>query len=100
MMTSEEPSHIDHIDGDGRNNKWDNLRAATHAENLRNRGAPSTNSSGVKGVSLCRTTGMWRASITVEYRAINLGRYPTIELAAKARQIASEKMHVAFSRAA
>lgn len=93
-------SLIDHEDCHGRNNKWTNLREAEHCENLRNRGAPKNNMSGVKGVSFDAATGMWRASITVDYKATNLGRYPTIHQASEARRIASEKMHGQFARVA
>jgi hypothetical protein len=99
MVNGDEPNIIDHIDGNGRNNRLSNLRSATHAENLRNRGAPSHNSSGIKGVSFETATGTWRAQITVNYKAINLGRYPTIELAAQARRAAAERLHGEFARA-
>jgi hypothetical protein len=91
---------IDHEDCDGHNNRWTNLREADHCENLRNRGAPKNNTSGIKGVSFDAATGMWRASITVDYKATNLGRYSTLQQASEARRIASEKMHGQFARLA
>jgi hypothetical protein len=48
-------SQVDHIDGDRSNNKLSNLRLATHLENGRNQKKSHRNSSGVVGVSLCRT---------------------------------------------
>lgn len=100
MMTGEDGMTIDHIDCDGHNNKWVNLREAETCENLRNRGAPRNNTSGVKGVSFCKATNTWRASITVDRKAINLGRYPTLNEAAEARRIAAERLHGDFARAA
>lgn len=99
MKTGEDPVEIiDHHDCDSVNNRWVNLRQAEQKENLRNRGAPKNNKSGVKGVSFDTQTGMWLAGITVDYRHINLGRYSTIEKAAEVRRVASEKMHGDFAR--
>ena len=44
------PKQVDHINGDKRDNRWVNLRACSHAENLWNTRIPKDNSSGVKGV--------------------------------------------------
>lgn len=35
-MTGQIPSSIDHRDGEGTNNRWSNLREATHSENMVN----------------------------------------------------------------
>ena len=46
---------IDHIDRDTSNNSWNNLRAASIAENSHNRKVPWTNkSTGIKGICLSR----------------------------------------------
>ena len=74
---------IDHIDGDPTNNALRNLRPATRSQNNANSRLKNNNTSGLKGVSLClhsRERGyqnIWRASITIDGRARNLGRYRT-----------------------
>lgn len=86
-MTGKWPAvHIDHKDMDGENNRWSNLREATHQENLMNRTANKNNTSGMKGVSLDRTntSNPWRARITINGKEIGLGSYPTKEMAQKA----------------
>ena len=54
---------LDHRDTDGFNNRIDNLRPADTSQNGHNRGKPSNNSSGVKGVSWHRTGG-WTGQVT------------------------------------
>lgn len=76
-------ARVDHRNGDGLDNRRANLRPATHAENMANRGAPQNNTSGFKGVTAYRT-GRWRASITVAGRHQHLGYFDTPELAAAA----------------
>ena len=46
--------------------------------------------SGVKGVSFCKFSGKWLAYIDYHHKRYNLGRYMTIEEAAKVRREAEE----------
>lgn len=56
------PKEIDHINGDCRDNRIENLRDSTRSCNTLNRKSPiRNNSSGHTGVSLCSATGLWRA---------------------------------------
>ena len=85
-MTGEFPAgQIDHINGDGTDNRWSNLRSVTHAANSKNQKLRSTNTSGVTGVYWAEARGKWCASITVEGKTISLGRHDTIEEAKEAR---------------
>ena len=85
-MTGEFPAgQIDHINGDGTDNRWSNLRNVTHAANSKNQRLRSTNSSGVTGVHWSEDRGKWCASITVEGRTVSLGRHDTLEEAKDAR---------------
>lgn len=43
---------IDHKDGDANNNKFDNLRLATHSQNIQNSKKQKNNTSGYKGISI------------------------------------------------
>src|SRR5258706_10250374 len=77
----ERPIDVDHVNRDGLDNRRENLRLATRAQNLANSGGrPGT--SRFKGVSFCRQTGRWKVQITVDGHGRNLGRYATEEEAA------------------
>jgi len=52
---------VDHIDGDGTNNKIENLRAVTSLENKRNAKRRSDNKTGISGVDNYRNS--WRSRI-------------------------------------
>jgi hypothetical protein len=82
---------IDHIDGDGLNNRWDNLRSVSHQENLRNARQRLDNTSGVNGVCWNKRARKWRAEIMVDGRRLHLGLFRTLEEAAAARLVANEQ---------
>ena len=68
-------NQIDHADGDTLNNKFENLRLATHADNKKNQKKYKNNTSGFKGVNWDKKTKKWRARITVNNKKISLGYY-------------------------
>lgn len=89
---------VDHIDGDGLNNRRSNLRVCTMNENSKNRPIPKANSSGFKGVSWDKSRDMWESYIKVEYKKIHLGRYKDILQAASAYNDAAIKYFGEFAR--
>jgi hypothetical protein len=89
---------IDHRDGDITNNRWNNLRRATYSQNSANRRRPRHNTSGHKGVHLCRRSGQWRASIGKNGRTIHLGRFATLQAARAAYLEAARKLFGEFAR--
>ena len=98
-MTGEWPSvDIDHIDCNGLNNRWTNLRAATRTENLRNSQLRSDNISGYKGVSYNSARGRWISCIKVGDKNLHLGRFDTPEEAHAAYRVAAEKHFGEFAR--
>lgn len=72
-MTGELPNHvIDHMDGNGLNNSWTNLRDVTPSENLRNLPIRSDNKSGVNGVYWNKKTCRWVSNlITLDGKPIS-----------------------------
>jgi len=73
---------IDHIDGNGLNNKRTNLRPCTNSQNSANRKKSKRNTSGFKGV--CKRSKRWDAYIRVGGIQIHLGCFDTPEQAAHA----------------
>lgn len=91
-MTGSFPGgHVDHIDGDGMNNRWANLRSVSMSENQRNRRLHTNNRSGFPGVSFFKRTGKWRAAINIK-RGVktHIGYFDTLEEAIAARAKAQE----------
>lgn len=76
LMCGVWPIEIDHIDGDGANNKFSNLRHTNRTENNKNRKKQRNNTSGVCGVA--HKGDGWRAYVYVSdpiRKQINLGRF-------------------------
>lgn len=91
IMTREQPLDIDHIDGDGLNNKWENLRSVHHSVNGKNQKTHSTNTSGISGITYRKDSGKWRARITVDDKSISIGTYRDKQDAIQARKEAEIK---------
>ena len=95
MTGNQPPDYIDHINHDGTDNRWCNIRAATATESACNIRISSLNTSGFKGV--CRyKDGGYVARIWYKNVRIYLGRYPTKEEAYAAYCEASKKYHGEF----
>jgi hypothetical protein len=90
-------SRVDHINGDGLDNRRANLREATHAENMRNTGVRSDNTSGYKGVHWYKSRKAWQASIKAEGKQLFLGYHSSAESAARAYDAAALELHGEFA---
>lgn len=84
---------VDHIDGNGLNNQESNLRVVIPKANYYNRKIQSNNKTGFKGVCWDKDRGKYMASISLNHKAINLGRYETAEEAAKAYNARAKELY-------
>lgn len=72
---------VDHINGDGLDNRRANLRLATVAENSRNARRALSNTTGLKGVTHHLRDGRWQAQISVDGQIKYLGSFEHPDLA-------------------
>lgn len=89
---------VDHINGIKHDNRRSNLRLCTTAENQRNRGKNSNNTSGFKGAHWNTATGRWKSAIRVDRKDVFLGYFDTPEEAHKAYCAAAAKYHGEFAK--
>lgn len=89
----------DHKNGDGLDNRRENLRPATHAQNMRNRRVALNSRTGVLGVVLLKN-GRYRASVRSEGKRFVTGGHATLEAAASARDELARRLHGAFASGA
>jgi len=71
--------HTDHINGDGLDNRRENLRIVTNQQNQMNRGAQKNNKLSVKGVSFHKRAKKYQAQISVNGKVVALGYFKTVE---------------------
>ncbi|QMV32512.1 hypothetical protein 3Fb_00036 [Ralstonia phage Eline] len=94
------PEEIDHRDLDKLNNRIDNLRDASHGQNMANRGIFDSNRSGYKGVHWSKRRGKWEASIRSNGKLMFLGYFSDPKDAHEAYKKAAERLHGDFARVA
>jgi HNH endonuclease/AP2 domain len=97
-MTGECPPEVDHMDTDGLNNRWKNLRPATHSQNHGNKHAQSNNTSGYKGVMWCKRSKRWIAKIKCGDKVAWLGAFVDKESARDAYVDGAIKYFGEFAR--
>jgi len=88
IMEKRWPKYIDHINGEGTDNRWENLREATCQENNRNKRLQDNNTSGATGVIFNKKASKWMVSIKVDSKRIHLGYYEDFNDAVSRRKSA------------
>lgn len=87
---------VDHIDGDKINNRIENLRESTTAQNSYNSKLRVDNKSGVKGISWFK--GKWVVHVRIPGKHLYLGRFVTLEEAKAVIEKARNEHHGDFAR--
>ena len=99
FMTGKWPRHfIDHRDGNPKNNRFSNLRQATHSQNQQNSTGKRGTIAGLKGVIWVPARCKWQAKIFHGGKQHYLGLCGTPEAAHKAYRAAAIKHFGKFAR--
>lgn len=89
---------VDHINGDGLDNRRSNLREADHWQNQQNRRKRSDSGSRFKGLSWdSRRGGRWRVRINARGRRVEIGYFEDLDEAAMAYDEAAREHHGEFA---
>lgn len=92
-MTGSWPTdQIDHVNRNPSDNRWSNLRQATHAENIWNQRSKNRR----RGVYVCKWTGRYSSTIRHNGKSIWLGRFDTADEASTAYEEASKRLRGSF----
>lgn len=98
LMNPERGLVVDHINGEGLDNRRTNLRVVTVAQNNLNSRVRSDSQTGVKGAYYDKRKGTYYSRIRANDKSMYLGTFKTAEEAAQAYAEASEKYHGEYGR--
>ena len=98
MILGVEENEVDHRDSISLNNVRSNLRPATTAQNQWNRGKPSDNTSGFKGVSWFAPSNKWVARVQANGKRYHIGYFDDPVEAARAYDRRARELHGEFAR--
>jgi len=97
LVTATQPHEVDHINHDGLDNTRQNLRVATHQQNIRNARKRKGCTSRFKGVSFHAETRKWQAHFYKNGKSIGLGLFASEEAAALAYNAAASAEYGEFA---
>lgn len=89
---------VDHKNMDKSNNRIDNLRLCTKAENHNNVGLRRDNVSGVKGVTWSNSHGKWCVHASVNCKRVHIGYFVNKQDAVEAHKLFCKQHHGEFYR--
>lgn len=91
------PEQIDHINGNGLDNRIENLRPADNITNGQNKKKMKSNKSGIKNVFWVNQVKKWRVAIRANGKQMCIGEFKDLELAELVAIEARNKYHGEFA---
>jgi hypothetical protein len=91
---------VDHKNGNGLDNRRQNLRICTHSQNMANRSISTRNTSGYKGVMYHpnhSTKSPWLATICFQGKSVAIGLFETPQAAARAYNAKAKELFGEFA---
>ena len=98
ILSAPDSAEVDHKDGNGLDNRKQNLRLASRVQNQCNKRRYSSNTCGFKGVHFHKQNRKWRARIEFNKKRISLGLFSSREEAGAAYIEAAKRLHGEFAR--
>lgn len=98
IMKPSKGKEVDHINGNGLDNRRSNLRICTRSQNMMNSSHHRDNASGYKGVHWYKQTKKWQARIMKDYKQKHLGYFNTKQEAAIAYNETAKQYHGEFAK--
>lgn len=93
----EEQQRVDHIDHDHTNNRWQNLRACSHAENAMNQPGRPSKYGTPKGVHWSVREQKYKVAMRAGGKVHFVGTFATLEAASDAAHAARLRLHGQFA---
>lgn len=98
IMSPPDGMVVDHVNMNKLDNRLENLRLATTAENVRNGNKRKTGDNPYKGVHFQKHIGKWKVEITKDYKNHHFGVFEDPELAARVYDAKASEMFGEFAR--
>jgi hypothetical protein len=92
------PKMLDHINGDKKDNRLENLREVAGSQNKMNTALYRNSTTGIKGLTFCPVSGKFKARISVNNKRLFLGSFEDKELAELVLEEARDKFHGQYAR--
>lgn len=96
ILSAKRGQFVDHANGNGLDNRKENIRICDKSQNAMNRRVPKHNVAGIKGVRFDH--GHWDARICVHGKNIYLGRFDTSAEATRAYNAGARRYFGEFAR--